>query len=120
MKRAVCLLVGAVMVLLLGSALALGDVEVHFHETPPDDWNERNLFRLTMFRTTYNDAMLLECGGQTMIVDSGTKKWTKSLCAHTGKRTWWMKTAMCMWIASLSRIPMTIMWAAPSGWWKTG
>jgi len=79
MKRAVCLLVGAVMVLLLGSALALGDVEVHFHETPPDDWNERNLFRLTMFRTTYNDAMLLECGGQTMIVDSGTKKWTKSL-----------------------------------------
>lgn len=70
----VCLILSAALFL-----SACADVEVHFNETPPDDWQSRNLLRLSMFNTTNNDAMLLECGGECMIIDGGNKSFAKRL-----------------------------------------
>lgn len=57
----------------------LAEVTVHLNETPPADWQERDLLRLIVFKTTPTDAMLLECGGESMMVDGGTRKFARVL-----------------------------------------
>ncbi|MBQ9265093.1 MAG: MBL fold metallo-hydrolase [Clostridia bacterium] len=78
MKKWVTALVCIMMILfpLIG---ATAEAKVYVNQTPPADWSERDLLRLTVFNTTTNDAMLLECGGQTMIVDGGWQKWAGPL-----------------------------------------
>ena len=57
----------------------MAEVPVHFNETPPEDWQERDLLRLTVFKTMVNDAMLLQCGGDAMLVDGAMDKWAQKL-----------------------------------------
>lgn len=67
MMAAVC-----VLVLALG---CLGNVlgEVYINVEKPEDWEFRPLMRLIVFSFCANDAMLLECGGETMLIDGGVR-----------------------------------------------
>lgn len=53
--------------------------EVYVNQTPPADWTERDLLRLTVFATGESDCMLLEAGGECMMIDGGANKWRDSL-----------------------------------------
>lgn len=63
--------------LLLFCAFARADVYVD--QTPPEDWQERDLMRLTVFRTGEGDAMLLQAGGECMMIDGGPFKYREKL-----------------------------------------
>lgn len=76
-KRWICMV--CALLFCLPHLYALSEVPVHFNETPPEDWQERNLLRLTVFKTMVNDAMLLQCGGDAMLVDGAMDKWAQKL-----------------------------------------
>lgn len=63
--------------LLLLSLSARADVFVD--QTPPEDWQERPLLRLTVFRTGEGDAMLLQVDGENMMIDGGPYKYREKL-----------------------------------------
>ena len=72
MKRLICL-----FLLLLFPFTALGEV---FIDTPvPEDWAKKDTLRLTVFKTGESDCMLLECGGEAMMMDGGANKWREDL-----------------------------------------
>lgn len=56
--------------LLLFPALALA--QIYTDELPREDWYRCPLLRLTAFQTAQSDCMLLECGGECMMVDGGS------------------------------------------------
>lgn len=58
------------MIALVFCYSACAKAEVFFSE-PPEDWQTRNLLRWTVFDVDEGDAMLLECGGEAMLVDGG-------------------------------------------------
>ena len=76
-KRIGCLI--CALLLCLCFSVSLAEVKVHINKTPPDDWAERDLLRLIVFKVTPCDAMLLQCGGESMMVDSGTRKFARVL-----------------------------------------
>lgn len=53
--------------MLLGSASA----EIHYTSEVPEDWYERDILRLTAIDVDRSDALLMECGGEFMLVDGG-------------------------------------------------
>lgn len=65
------------VMLMLPCVSALG--EVYVDQTPPADWSERDLMRLTVFRTGESDCMLMEAGGEAMMIDGGANKWREKL-----------------------------------------
>ena len=73
MKKLLCLLLA--LMCLCPAALA----EVHVEEDPPEDWAGRDLMRLTVFRTGEGDCMLLEAGGECMMIDGGPYKYREKL-----------------------------------------
>lgn len=73
MKKMMALVMGLFM--LLSSALAA----VYINEEPPADWSERSLFRLTAIDVDRSDAMLLQCGGESMLVDGGSGQYRDKL-----------------------------------------
>lgn len=52
--------------------------EIYF-DLPSDDWYKRPLIRLTAFDTAQSDCMLLECGGEAMMIDGGTGQFREKL-----------------------------------------
>lgn len=72
-------LIFAVLFLLAIQASALAEVPVFFNKEPPADWQDRDLMRLIVFNSTTNDAMLLECGGESMIIDGAWQKFAGPL-----------------------------------------
>lgn len=69
-------LLSLLCVLLLVSAVAQAEV---YDELPREDWYSRPLLRLTAFNTAQSDCLLLECGGQSMMVDGGTASFREKL-----------------------------------------
>ena len=68
-KRVVGLMLAAILLLAVSvSALA----EVYINAEPPEDWHERDLFRVVAVDTNRTDAMFLWCGGEAMMVDGGS------------------------------------------------
>ena len=53
---------------------------------PPADWAEKDVFRLTAFDVNEGDAMLLECGGEAMMVDGGPNPFREDLKNALEKR----------------------------------
>ncbi len=45
----------------------------------PESWAEKSLLRLTMLDTDRSDAMLLECGGEAMLLDGGSGQYRDRL-----------------------------------------
>ncbi len=63
--------------LILLPAAASG--EVFLSDEKPSDWDERDLLRLTVFAAGRSDCMLLECGGESMLVDGGLNGYREKL-----------------------------------------
>ena len=76
MKRTLTALVQCVL-LAMEAMNALG--EVYVDQTLPEDWTQRERFSITVFRTGEGDAMLLQCGGEAMMVDGGPYKYREKL-----------------------------------------
>ena len=72
MKRFLCF--AFAILLPLSSALC----EVHLQQ-PPQSWEELPLLRLTAFAVGQGDALLLECGGEAMMVDGGPDPFREEL-----------------------------------------
>lgn len=60
--------------------------EVYINEELPEDWKERNILRLTQYKLDANDGMLLEVGGQTMLIDGGVQKYNIPLLEEFQER----------------------------------
>lgn len=65
--------------LLLLTLPVAAPAEVHIGTEPPADWAERPLLRVTILQTGRSDAMLLECGGEAMLIDGGDASWARAL-----------------------------------------
>lgn len=74
------------ILLLLCLLPAAASADVHVEETPPEDWAERDLMRLTVFRTGEGDCMLLEAGGESMMIDGGPWKYREKLQTALNER----------------------------------
>lgn len=46
---------------------------------PPADWAEKDVLRLTVFDVNEGDAMLMECGGEAMMIDGGPNPFREDL-----------------------------------------
>ncbi|MBE5779174.1 MAG: MBL fold metallo-hydrolase [Clostridiales bacterium] len=68
-KTGRCIAAALVAVLLLLPAVN-GRAEVFFSK-PPESWQEKPLLQWTVLDVDEGDAMLLECGGESMLVDGG-------------------------------------------------
>lgn len=75
MKRVIAFFLCVMLMLPCVSALG----EVYVDQTPPADWSERDLMRLTVFRTGESDCMLMEAGGEAMMIDGGANPWREKL-----------------------------------------
>lgn len=67
------------LLLALACILSAAHAQVYVDQTPPADWEQRDLMRLTVFRTGESDCMLLENGGECMMIDGGAMKWREKL-----------------------------------------
>jgi len=73
-KCLTCLLLCLLMVSLCSSAMA------HLYlRQPPADWAEKDVLRLTVFDVNEGDAMLMECGGEAMMIDGGPNPFREDL-----------------------------------------
>lgn len=72
--------------LLLLCLPALAAAEVHIGQDAPADWAERETLRVTILQTGRSDAILVECGGEAMLIDGGDASWAKALQHDLEKR----------------------------------
>jgi len=72
-RRALCVLLVCVLLPCCASA------QVFFDAPPTDNWYQSPLLRLTVFDTAQSDCMLLECGGESMMIDGGTASFRENL-----------------------------------------
>ncbi len=72
-------LTAAILCILILSLTRSGLAVVYVDVTPPEDWEARELLTLTVFRTGEGDAMLLQCGGEAMMIDGGPYKYREKL-----------------------------------------
>ena len=42
--------------------------EVYVNQEAPEDWSQRQLLRVTILQTGRSDAILVECGGEAMLL----------------------------------------------------
>ena len=75
MKKLLCSLLLLCLTLTAFPALC----EVYVEKDPPADWESRDLLRITVFRTGEGDCMLLEQGGENMMIDGGPFKYREKL-----------------------------------------
>ena len=83
MKRIVKLLMPILLLLLI--APHSGEAKL-YGKQPPDDWNHCNVLRITVFQMGESDGMLLECGGEAMLVDGGSNKYREVLQTELTRR----------------------------------
>lgn len=57
---------------------ACAQAEIYF-ELPPEAWKDKDVLEWTIFDTNEGDAMLLRCGGESMMVDGGPKPYREKL-----------------------------------------
>ena len=64
--------------LLLCLCAVSAQAAVHLNEEKPAGWDQRELLRITALNFFQNDAYLLECGGNSMLLDGGAQRhWDK-------------------------------------------
>ena len=79
MKKRFFSLIVPVMLALLSLCVTPACAQVYVDQTPPEDWAQRDLLRLTVFRTGRSDCMLLEAGGECMMIDGGLQRYREQL-----------------------------------------
>lgn len=55
--------------------------DLYFEQTPPEDWAQRPILRVVAIDANRNDAMLLTCEGEAMMVDSADGCSLVPICA---------------------------------------
>lgn len=76
LRKACGALCAAAVFLMCGAAGA----QVYLGGDPPrEDWYRRPLFRLTAFNTAQSDCLLLQCGGESMMLDGGAASYREKL-----------------------------------------
>lgn len=75
LKKWICALTALCLMLTALPALAA----VHVDVQPPEDWEQRDLLRITVFRTGEGDCMLVQQGGESMMIDGGPEKYHQKL-----------------------------------------
>lgn len=74
------------LLMLLCAALGLGAAQVEVYRVEsekdvPADWAEKDTLRLTCIDTNRSDAMVLQSGGEAMMVDSGEGRYRRRVYA---------------------------------------
>ena len=74
------------LLMLLCAALGLGAAQAEVYRVEseadvPADWAEKDTLRLTCIDTNRSDAMVLQSGGEAMMVDSGEGRYRKRVYA---------------------------------------
>lgn len=82
MKRIVSVFCCLVLLFCASAASA----RVYFEQEPPADWKDRDVLKWTIFDVDEGDAMLLECGGESMLVDGGPNPFREKLRDALEKR----------------------------------
>lgn len=80
------------LLMLLCAALGLGAAQAEVYRVEseadvPADWAEKDTLRLTCIDTNRSDAMVLQSGGEAMMVDSGETA-AKGAIASACMRRW--------------------------------
>lgn len=75
----------SLLLLLLVFALPAG-AEVNVGQEPPEDWSSKDLLRLTVFPEFRCDSFLMECGGESMLIDGGYAQFTPKMRTALEKR----------------------------------
>ena len=78
--------VGYLLLMLLCAALGLGAAQAEVYRVEneanvPADWAEKDTLRLTCIDTNRSDAMVLQSGGEAMMVDSGEGRYRRRVYA---------------------------------------
>ncbi len=66
------------LILLLTTFVSAAQAEI-FLSAPPADWAGQDVLTWTIFAVSQGDAMLLQCGGESMLVDGGPKPFREDL-----------------------------------------
>lgn len=74
------------MLLLLLAFPLCANAAIYTEAPPSENWSELPLFRLTAFAAGESDCMLLECGGESMMVDGGSKPFRDPLMEALKRR----------------------------------
>ena len=74
------------LLMLLCAALGLGAAQAEVYRVEsekdvPADWAEKDTLRLTCIDTNRSDAMVLQSGGEAMMVDSGEGRYRRRVYA---------------------------------------
>lgn len=64
---------GFLLLLALTCLLWQGAAAQIYQDTAPEGWEEKERLRITFFAVGEGDAMLLECGGERMMIDGGPR-----------------------------------------------
>lgn len=72
--------------ILLFTCLRAAGAEVFLDAPPRENWYQSPLLRLTAFNAGQSDCMLLECGGEAMMVDGGTAAYQEKLIREMRER----------------------------------
>ena len=76
MRKAIGALVLAIV--LAAGMLCGAGAEVFLNKEKPADWEERDLLKITAM-DFINDAFILQCSGESMIIDGGSKMYWKTM-----------------------------------------
>ena len=61
--------------------------KVYLDSPPRENWYQSPLLRLTVLDTDQSDCMLLQCGGEAMMVDGGTAAYGGSIFSYDNDLT---------------------------------
>ena len=74
------------ILLLLLCLPAIAAAQIHMGQEPPSDWAGRETLRVTILQTGRSDAILVECGGEAMLIDGGDASWSQAIRHDLEKR----------------------------------
>ena len=67
--RQTALMLALILVLAAGAASG----EVYIDQEKPEDWESRDLLRIWALYALDCDSFVVECGGETMLIDGGNR-----------------------------------------------
>lgn len=59
--------------------VSTASAEIYYTDQVPEDWEQRELLKLTAIDVDRSDALLMECGGEFMLVDGGSGQFRNRL-----------------------------------------
>ena len=74
--------------LVLLAAACAAHADVYIDQEKPEDWEKRDLLRIWALYALDCDSFVVECGGQTMLIDGGNKPKEADLVAFLAEHGW--------------------------------